>query len=439
MMESVHLDLLQKNEMLKEENDVQNDHARTSTWWHSALLVVADVVGTGVLSLPYAFSRLGWVPSLILLAVNLFFGVYSGILLSRMATVFPNASTFGMLGDLFFNRIGALFGYISLYSYLFFLLSEYLLVLGKAMQGIVESRMCLSLASFISSLVLIFPNQFRTLHGISFLSAISFITVFIVLVMCIIELVANPHEGAKSHSFHVQDSWDAFGAACSIIFAFAGHKIYLEIMYEMKDPAEFKKTLYVAYPILFILYITVGAVGYYNYGQETPDFLLNVIDDGPTKQTASFFLFVHMIISYVLNQQVLVRAIQKRFYPDFVNKLHNDGNMSYRQSQLQWAVISVCVLSLCWVIANSIPFFGDFVELLGAMFVTSFVFGFPPLLYIFFQRHVKGTIPTCERFFLYILLATCVVLTLFGTIAAFRDIYKDSNTYGKPFDCHAAE
>ena len=38
-------------------------------WWHTAMLMFADVVGSGVLPLPGAFARIGWFFGILLLIV----------------------------------------------------------------------------------------------------------------------------------------------------------------------------------------------------------------------------------------------------------------------------------------------------------------------------------------------------------------------------------
>ena len=40
-----------------------------SEWWHTAMLLLADIVGSGVLGLPGAFARIGWFFGILLLIV----------------------------------------------------------------------------------------------------------------------------------------------------------------------------------------------------------------------------------------------------------------------------------------------------------------------------------------------------------------------------------
>ena len=43
--------------------------AAYNEWWHTAMLIFADVVGSGVLALPGAFARIGWFFGILLLIV----------------------------------------------------------------------------------------------------------------------------------------------------------------------------------------------------------------------------------------------------------------------------------------------------------------------------------------------------------------------------------
>ena len=45
------------------------DVVRTNEWYHTAFLLLADIVGTGVLSLMGAFAKVGWLPGVLLLLV----------------------------------------------------------------------------------------------------------------------------------------------------------------------------------------------------------------------------------------------------------------------------------------------------------------------------------------------------------------------------------
>jgi hypothetical protein len=76
------------------------------------------------------------------------------------------------------------------------------------------------------------------------------------------------------------------------------------------------------------------------------------------------------------------------------------------------------------------------VELLGSLFVTSYFIGIPQLLYIYFAKHIQLGISPQTYYFICFLIMLSIFITIIGTIGAFKDIARDSKTYGSPFDCH---
>ena len=69
-----------------------------SEWWRTAVLMVAQMMGTGVLGLPYAFAQLGVVPALAALLALALGAVYSGTLLGRLRLAVPHARVYADLG-----------------------------------------------------------------------------------------------------------------------------------------------------------------------------------------------------------------------------------------------------------------------------------------------------------------------------------------------------
>ncbi len=62
-------------------------------------IILADLIGTGIMGLPYTFSKLGWLVGSIIL---LFFGVltwYSGFLLWRLHMTYPSGITYGDMAE----------------------------------------------------------------------------------------------------------------------------------------------------------------------------------------------------------------------------------------------------------------------------------------------------------------------------------------------------
>lgn len=66
-------------------------------WRHSAVVVVASMLGTGVLGIPLALKQMGWTMGLCTIAVTLIMSMYSGILLGRLYRAGCGASSYADL------------------------------------------------------------------------------------------------------------------------------------------------------------------------------------------------------------------------------------------------------------------------------------------------------------------------------------------------------
>ena len=64
--------------------------------------------------------------------------------------------------------------------------NRYMVVMSRSIQGVFyKTDMCRPVAGILSCLILFISNQARTLRNIAFLSIVSFVTIFIVLTICL--------------------------------------------------------------------------------------------------------------------------------------------------------------------------------------------------------------------------------------------------------------
>ena len=120
------------------------------------------------------------------------------------------------------------------------------------------------------------------------------------------------------------------GAITNIVYAYAGHWMYFEIMAEMREPKDFPKIFIVngcvdstktrntdvgvnqcgcgcgcffvwcvCRPVMVLMYLLVACTGYYFSGNLTPANFVDSIDFAPTSLfTVSVMLFVHVAFVY---------------------------------------------------------------------------------------------------------------------------------------------
>ena len=72
---------------------------RVSSWVNVVFLLFSELVGTGIMALPWALARLGWVIGLVLILVVALLCLYSGILLWRLHLAYPYGITYGNLAE----------------------------------------------------------------------------------------------------------------------------------------------------------------------------------------------------------------------------------------------------------------------------------------------------------------------------------------------------
>ena len=156
------------------------------------------------------------------------------------------------------------------------LLGGYMLVLGDTVQNLFyEDSLCLFPATLIAVACLLFPTQLRTLHNLSFLSAVSAVTITLAVGVCLASVVLEspPLTSDNATKLIETDStfMEAFTAITGIVFAYSGQSIYLEMMAEMRQPKEFPKVFFrPSREYIYNIYIYIYHRHYYIHTHSRP-------------------------------------------------------------------------------------------------------------------------------------------------------------------------
>jgi amino acid permease len=269
------------------------------------------------------------------------------------------------------------------------------------------------------------------------MSTFSALTIIIVLAIIAYHYVdRGVIADSKTELVAARSFGDVFAAVSAIIYAYGGHPIYVEIMYEMRKPGDFTKTLNLTYPIILFTYTLTACVGYYYEGNQAQKYLLDVIPSGKWKAIANGLLFLHICISYTLSSQVLSRALHCWVSLETVDAFRRDT--PNRQSKCLkgqgiWFIITIIVMGSAFVTANTMTFFSTFIELIGSLFVPWYMLVAPASMYLFFMRDKK--LPTGSKIFNYFCVLFGLFLTIAGLIATVKDFIKTWNTYKAPWSC----
>ena len=272
--------------------EAKSESLARSEWYNSASILMAEVMGTGLLALPHAMSKLGW---LLGLSSSLGFGVastYSAVLLARVKNDFyPHAESYGDLADETGGRAFGSFTRIAVLLTWSALLPYYMLACADSLHALAPgvSMQTWQWALVVAALLVV-PLQLRTLHQVSFLclastaaviGAIAIILITLLLQVAPAAVTAIPAaipagaaaipEAVAALSPHSPRRWlpdfsrtsllSVLGHVSSFVFAYQGHSVILEMMREMKDPRHFARAALAANALMISVYTGTSVLG----------------------------------------------------------------------------------------------------------------------------------------------------------------------------------
>ena len=408
---------------------------RQTGWINVIFIILADLVGTGVMSLPKDFADIGYIPGVLILAVFGALTFFSGILLWRMHMTYPSGITYGNLAD----AIGGVHLKRTLFCFVFgyfaFVLVIYIKNVAIALQNIFWMFDVCRYWFALAALGILIPLcQLRTLHSVSFAGMVSMLMIILVVCMLTFDAYATWDDRIKEEVVVAPVINPGFTTYLStlidLVFAYGGQGLYLEVMAEMKNPVDFKKSLYFISSSMVVFYLWSATSLYLRYGHFSQGSILYTIRGSAFKSVASVFFFVHVCISFCLIAQVVNRALHVRIAPKSVNK----GD---RTETIQWFCISVCTAVAAWLVCMIVPFITDIQNIISAVCTGPLTYFFPAFLYVLSCRKQGHAISKVWEWpILAFMMVIGVVFASAGTVTSFMTFADNLRTeHAHPFSC----
>jgi len=416
--------------------------------WLTAGILVADVVGAGVLSMPLAVANLGWLTGGLVMILMLFVNVHISILMWRVRMHCPEAHSYVDLAMGAFAGAPAwqrhAFATATVASqmiFMFCVLSLYLLSIGKGLGMLFHNvHLCLPTWALLA-VGLLLPcactsremGSYKALVWVNILTLAGAVAIPLGYMMYAGIGDIRP-EGSHPYAVLLPSITGVLSALNTFSFGFSGQFILTEVISEMQDPAEFPRSYALSAPFQLAAFLAAGLGGYLLVGDKISGMISENIPFGPVFQLAAICLVVHMLVSYLIKGVVFCGAVQRA-----IDREYSDSGDRRWRSWLSWDAIVLVVLLSAWLMANLVPFFADAVGLLGASLTPLSCFVIPILMFMRWyadagikRPHVSGL----EWALMFCELALAVALILFGTITSLQDIRGHWHTYGGPFQCH---
>ncbi|KAG2205167.1 hypothetical protein INT46_003476 [Mucor plumbeus] len=385
--------------------------------------IVCVVAGTGALGLPYALMQGGWI-GLFILGISWLFSSYSGIILVRC--LYHNGrtrlSSYQEVAESAFGKIG---GWISFFFTAITLIGVpvlYILLAGQNLHTVCKGtsgELTFPIWVIICSVIVTIPFIFfKSMKEVGFLSAFGMLaTVIVVLIVLAMAIKDKPNHTDAHHDAVI---WDQFPIALSsIVFSFGGNPVYAHVEAGMRRPQDWNKVVFGGLTTCVCLYFLTAIPGYYVYGDKAESPIYNNIPVGGAKTASAIIITIHVIMAC----PILITS----FALDLEKML---GISSFNHSRivehsLRFALRMTMIIVIA-VIAIYVPYFGDFMSLLGAFSNCALILIFPVLFYLKltgWRNKNWGELILC---FFVVLLG--IVGLIFGTKSAIEALKTDFQT-----------
>ncbi|KAG0039299.1 hypothetical protein BGZ82_008903 [Podila clonocystis] len=205
----------------------------------------------------------------------------------------------------------------------------------------------------------------------------------------------------------------------TISFAYGGNVVYPHMEASMARPRAWPRALWCALSFCFGMYMLIAVVGYLAFGAGTESPVLRNLPNGAWSIIANSLITIHVLLAapiLLTSLSMMAEASLAHRYPKFE---HGPARGQF----LKRGLLRTGIVLLVGLVATVVPFFGDVMDLLGALTACLLVFIMPVMFYYRLGGLEKKGWAT-RAWAVVILLVGAVALVL-GTLDAVRHLAAD--------------
>jgi len=421
--------------------------------WLTAGIIIADVVGAGILGMPQAVASFGWLLGSVIIVLMLVANVHISILLWRVRMGCPacsSAHTYTELASGVFansppwqQKVAYGVTLVSQMMFLFGLMGVYLLSAGKGLGMVFYSQqVCLPIWMLIAGAILLpFALTAREMGSWQSLVWINIVTLTGTVVISLGYFISvgvdevRP-EGSEIVTVSSLTYAGVLNGLSTFTFGMTSQFMLTEIIAEMKDPTELPKAYaFISAPFQLVAFLLAGLGGYFFIGDAITGMLNENLPFGPTFQVTAGCLVIHMLISYLIKGVVFCKFFQTRLDGEYA-----DSNDKRCRSWASWSTFVIPAFLAAFVLANLVPFFVQAVDLLGASLTPLSCWVVPIVLfmrwYVDTPEENRPPVSKFEWAIMALEMLFALVLMGLGTVSSVETIVAEWHTFGMPFACH---
>lgn len=356
-------------------------------WWQAGIIMFAETVSLGILSLPAVVATLGLAPGIVLIVVMGTLSTYSGLVMGEFRQAYPHVESFGDALEV----VGDSFGCGRLFQELFgwaqtlfqvFVMGSHLLTFTICLNTLSSSSTCTIVWGVVGLVIFWVLNVPRTLKFASYYSWASFLSVFTAVMVTMIDVGIEKPIGTTAWEVSRQVPFtSAFLAVTNIAVAFSGHSCFFGVMAEFREPRDWPKALWMLQICDTTLYLVASVVIYIYVGPDVPSPALSAAGSPKMRKAIWGIAIPTIVLAGVIYGHVAAKYIFARI---FRNTRHLVKHT--KTGMLAWLGITAVVWCIAFVIAESIPVFNNLLGLVAALFASWFSYGIPGGLWLWMNH-----------------------------------------------------
>uniref|UniRef100_A0A8R1U3Z2 Amino acid transporter transmembrane domain-containing protein n=1 Tax=Onchocerca volvulus TaxID=6282 RepID=A0A8R1U3Z2_ONCVO len=178
----------------------------------------------------------------------------------------------------------------------------------------------------------------------------------------------------------------------TFVFAYSGHHVFPTIQHDMHEPKEFSKSVLLGFFWACCLYIPLSVYAYFVYGQSMQDSLIDSIQTTWIRHGADLAVAFHCVLTIILT----INPINQQFEDIF----HVPHKMCWQRIVVRTGLLAVIVF-----VALSIPNFGSIMDFFGSTTIPFTCIILPTLFSLslknqrYNEKTKKWKIPTLKEIF----------------------------------------
>lgn len=353
----------------------------------AGMVMIAETISLGILSLPGVLAAVGLVPGIVLMLVMGVMSTYSGLIMGEFRQAYPWVQNFGDAAEVMGRPLGMgrlfqeIFGAAQT-IFQIFVMGSHILTWTICVNTLSDGSTCTIAWAFVGLAVFWVFNVPRTLQGASYLSIVSFLSIFTAVLVTMCDVGINRPIGSMTIDIAREIPFtSAFLAVTNIAVAFSGHSCFFSIMSEFKKPEDWPKALALLQICDTTIYLVAAIVIYVFVGPSVPSPALTAASSVVMRKAIWGIAIPTIVIAGVIYGHVAAKYIFVRIFAN-TKHLHKRTFLG----TVGWIAVTVAIWVIAVIIAESIPVFSSLLGLVCALFASWFSYGIPGALWLFLHK-----------------------------------------------------